>query len=420
MNGRNMSSHEVSNQYPVIIVGGGQAGLAMSYCLRELDIAHVVLEKNSIAHAWSAQRWDSFCLVTPNWQCNLPGHHYAGEDPDGFMLKDQIVDYVQSYARRYQLPVREGVQVQRVFRSEHKFSVETNEGRFEADHVVMACGGYHTPKLPPWAAQIAPDVLQIDVRKYRNPGALPDGAVMVVGSGQSGCQIAEDLHLAGREVHLCVGSAPRVSRRYRGKDVVAWLDELGHYTLAIDKHPDGVGVRKKANHYVTGRDGGRDIDLRKFAKEGMQLHGRLIDVTRDGFEFDDSLELNLDRADATSDRIKNTIDAYIERTNASAPSEPRYEPVWRPGTQTLRLSHADSKIASVIWCMGFALDYGFVELPAFEPSGYPLHTRGITPVDDLYFIGLPWLNTWGSGRFCGVGADAQYLAENIASRPQRQ
>jgi putative flavoprotein involved in K+ transport len=411
-----MTTHDASivEHFPVIIVGAGQAGLSMSYCLAQREIRHVLFEKHRIAHAWRSQRWDSFCLVTPNWQCRLPGHAYTGADPDGFMLKDEIVDYVEAYADRFAAPVREGVDVQRVTRGRRGFVLETSMGKFSADQVVMASGGYHRAKVPPLAAALDSDILQLDPTSYRSPESLPDGAVLVVGTGQSGCQIAEDLHLAGREVHLCVGSAPRVARRYRGKDVVAWLEQLGHYDLPIDKHPDGVAVRKKRNHYVTGRDGGRDIDLRKFALEGMHLHGRLNDITRSGLEFGDDLEQNLDRADASSERIKRTIDDFIARENISAPEEAAYTPVWRPERGVSQLAHRAAGLGSVIWCGGFALDYGFIELPAFDAAGYPEHRRGVVQsVPGLYFLGLPWQYTWGSGRFCGVGRDAMHLAEQV-------
>jgi putative flavoprotein involved in K+ transport len=403
---------------PVVIVGGGQAGLSMSYCLKARNIRHVVLERSRIAHAWRSQRWDSFCLVTPNWQCRLPGHPYRGSDPDGFMVKDEIVQYLDDYVALFNPPVREGVEVQRITAgTRSRFEVVTSEGTYLADQVVIAAGGYHRPKIPPLAAALGPDVLQLNAASYRNAKSLPEGAVMVVGSGQSGCQIAEDLHLEGKRVHLCVGSAPRVARRYRGRDVVYWLDQLGHYDMGIDRHPDGVAVRRKPNHYVTGRDGGRDIDLRKFAREGMQLHGRLLDIDATSFEFGDDLEKNLDRADATDDRIKNTIDDYIARARIAAPEEPRYVPVWKPERVERRLSKRDAAVSAVIWCMGFATDYRFIELPVFDAHGYPDHTRGVTREPGLYFLGLPWLYTWGSGRFCGVGNDAEHLARCIQGVP---
>jgi len=388
----------------------------MSYCLKRRGIEHLVLERYRIGHAWREQRWDSFCLVTPNWQCQLPGHPYSGTDPKGFMRKDAIVRYLEAYAASFDPPVREGVTVRRVSRdSARAFTLQTSIGELSADQVVVAAGGYHAPKIPPIAQRLPSSIVQLNAAQYRRASSLPKGAVMVVGSGQSGCQIAEDLHLMGRTVHLCTGSAPRVARRYRGREVVEWLDQMGHYDLPIDRHPDGKRVRKKANHYVTGRDGGRDIDLRKFAREGMQLHGRLMDVTEQSFVFGADLADNLDRADATNDRIKNSIDAFIVREGISAPAEPRTKPQWTPSGPCAPLDLDAAGITAVIWCMGFATDFSWIELPVFDETGYPDHERGVTPEPGLYFLGLPWLYTWGSGRFVGVGRDAEHLGERIGS-----
>ncbi|HXK17999.1 MAG TPA: MSMEG_0570 family nitrogen starvation response protein, partial [Polyangiaceae bacterium] len=237
--------------FAVVVVGGGQAGLSMSYLLKQRGVSHVVLEGKRIASAWRSERWDTFCLVTPNWQCRLPGHAYTGDDPHGFMGKDEIVAYVESYASRYELPVREGVQVKSVRRAESGagFEVETSAGRMTAEQVVVATGGYHRPRIPRYAAELS--LTQLHSSEYRNAAALPEGGVLVVGTGQSGCQIAEDLQLSGRSVHLAVGSAPRCARRHRGKDVVEWLEEMGHYDLPIDQQKNPDELRDRANHYVT-------------------------------------------------------------------------------------------------------------------------------------------------------------------------
>ncbi len=268
--------------YPVIVIGGGQAGLSLSYYLKRNHIDHVILEKNSIAHSWKTQRWDAFCLVTPNWQCQLPGYAYPGNDPKGFMLRDEIVSYIESYAKRIDAPVKEGVAVTRLKqRLDDRFLLETTSGDMTADNVVLAVSGYHVPNVPRLAERIDTSITQIHSSAYRNPAQLPDGEILVVGSGQSGCQIAEDLHLAGRKVHLAVGSAPRCPRVYRGRDAVEWLDDLGQYDLPVEQHPLKEKVRKNANHYLTGRDSGRDIDLRKFALEGMSLYGRLKNIEKE-------------------------------------------------------------------------------------------------------------------------------------------
>lgn len=406
--------------YPVVIVGGGQAGLSMSYCLKQKNVAHVVIEKNCIAHAWRNERWDSFCLVTPNWQCTLPGFPYRGEDPEGFMLKDDIVNYLEAYAASFAPPVVEGVAVERIARNAAGLlEIRTAQGSITANDVVVAVGGYHIPIVPEAASHLPARLLQIQSGDYVNPQSLPDGDIVVVGTGQSGCQIAEDLHLAGRKVHLCVGDAPRVARRYRGKDVVDWLDQMKYYDLPVDQHPLGTGVREKTNHYVTGRDGGRDIDLRKFALEGMQLYGRLETIDAGIAHFDDKLKTYLDKADEASENIKNNIDKFIEQQKINAPTEAGYVPVWEPPADLPnRLDLNDKQISTVIWCVGFRTDFSWIDLPIFDERGYPNHERGITGEPSLRFLGLPWQYTWGSGRFSGVGRDAAFLAEDIVARQQ--
>ena len=397
----------------VVVVGGGQAGLSMSHCLKRRGIDHLVLERDRVAHDWREARWDSFCLVTPNWQCRLPGFPYAGDDPSGFMPRDEIVAYIEAYAASFQPPLLEGTNVTELRPGRSGFALSTSAGDFSADQVVIATGGYHVPRIPRLAERLPADVLQISSMQYSNPDALPDGDVLVVGTGQSGCQIAEDLHLAGRTVHLCVGGATRTARRYRGRDVVDWLDDLGLYELPVHEHKLGEEVRAKANQYVTGRDGGRDIDLRRFAREGMRLYGRLQGEDGGVLLFAPDLRRNLDAADAAAEAIKDKIDAHIEAGAIDAPHEARYEPVWQPGVQPRELNVAASGVGSVVWCTGFKADYGWVRAPVFDGRGHLCHERGETGVPGLYVIGLPWLHTWGSGRFSGVARDAEYLADLV-------
>jgi putative flavoprotein involved in K+ transport len=397
----------------VVIIGGGQAGLSLSWHMTAAGIDHVVLERNEMFHAWKRQRWDSFCLVTPNWQCKLPGYEYLGNDPHGFMVKSEIIRFVDGFAAQFNPPVREGVEVTALAQVGDCFEIVTNAGPFTARHVCIATGGYHTPITPRMAERLPSRIMQLHANEYRNPAQLPDGAVLVVGTGQSGCQIAEDLHLEGRKVHLCVGAAPRVSRFYRGRDVVDWLQDMGHYDLPVTDHPMQEGVRGKANHYVTGRDGGRDIDLRKFALEGMQLHGHLSAVDGERIDFAPDLQRNLDNADQVSDRIKDGIDAYIADRGIAAPTEARYVPVWQPPAQDPPLDLASAEINSIIWCVGYKPDFSWVHVPVFTGAGKASHRRGVTAVPGLYFLGLPWLHTWGSGRFAAIARDAAYLAGHI-------
>ncbi|WP_127359177.1 MSMEG_0569 family flavin-dependent oxidoreductase [Actinacidiphila soli] len=404
--------------YPVAVVGGGQAGLSVSYWLRERGIEHIVIEANRVGSEWRERRWDSFCLVTPNWQCRLPGFPYQGSDPDGFMVRDEIVRYLEDYVAFFRPPLVEGVSVTGLRRAASgTFELSTTQGDFTAEQVVVATGPYHTPSIPRMAERLPAGIEQLHSSRYRNADQLPEGGVLVVGTGQSGCQIAEDLHLAGRQVHLAVGSAPRVARFYRGRDCVAWLDEMGHYAKGIDQFDDAGAVRMRVNHYVTGRDGGRDIDLRAFARDGMRLYGRLTGIDGPGLEFADDLKVNLDRADMVAEGIKDAIDAHITAHGIAAPEESRYVPVWEPDGQPGSLDLAAAGITSVIWSTGFTRDHRWIEIPAFDGRGYPMHWRGASSCPGLYFLGLPWQYSWGSGRFEAVGRDAEFLAGHIdASR----
>jgi putative flavoprotein involved in K+ transport len=401
----------------VVVIGGGQAGLAMSYCLKQRGIDHVVLEKHRVGHEWRERRWDSFCLVTPNWQCRLPGFPYAGAEPKGFMVKSDIVRYIEDYVRHFEPPLIEGATATSLrAHPAGGFALGTTAGDCHAHQVVVAIGGYHIPQIPRLAERLPDALVQIHSSEYRNPESLPDGEVLVVGTGQSGCQIAEDLHIAGRRVHLSVGGAPRTARRYRGRDVVEWLEDMGYYSLPVSEHPLRERVRAKANHYVTGRDGGRDIDLRQRAREGMRLYGRLAGAGGGKVHFAGDLRHNLDQADAVAESIKTTIDKLIAERGLAAPEEARYVPVWEPAAETPTLDLGSTAITSVVWSTGFRADYRWIEVPIFDGRGYPVHHRGVTTARGLYFVGLPWQHTWGSGRFSGVATDAEYLAERIDER----
>jgi len=410
-----MTNVSIPSHVSVAVVGGGQAGLAMSYQLQQQGIDHVVLEKNQIAHSWKTQRWDAFCLVTPNWQCQLPGFPYRGSDPKGFMLRDEIVNYIEDYAALIKAPVKEGVAVNRLKRAAGTgFILETSAGEITADAVVLAVSGYHVPNVPRMAERLDGSLTQLHSSRYRNPDQLPSGEILVVGSGQSGCQIAEDLHLAGRKVHLAVGSAPRCPRGYRGRDAVEWLDDLGQYDLPVDQHSLKEKVRKSANHYLTGRDGGRDIDLRRFALEGMSLYGRLTDIRDGRLKFAEDLTRSLDNADRVYNGICGLIDDHITRNAIDAPPSPHYEPVWQPAASVGELDPVAAGISTIIWTTGFRSEWSWVELPIFDGAGYPTHRRGVTSMDGVYVLGLPWLYTWGSGRFVGVGRDAEFISVQIA------
>lgn len=403
--------------HEVLVVGGGQAGLSSSHHLVSAGVDHLVVERDSVAHEWRDGRWDAFTLVTPNWHCRLPGYPYDGPDPDGFMRRDEVYAWVRRYASTFDAPVAEGVTVTGLERRpDGGFVVTTTAGTVTASAVVAAVGGYHVPVVPSWAADLPDHVVQVQSYDYRNAGELPHGPVLVVGTGQSGTQIAEDLLLAGREVHLAAGRAPRVARRYRGKDCMTWLAEMGVYDVPVAAR--GLAKRESTNHYVTGRDGGRDIDLRDFARRGMRLYGRATGVVDDGsgraLTFAPTLARDLDHADSVAESIKDDIDRWIDAQGIEAPHEDRYVPVWRPGAETERLDLAG--IAAVVWSVGFRADWAWLGdlAPAvLDPEGHPRHVRGLSPVPGLSFVGLPWLHTWGSGRFLGIAQDTGHVAAAV-------
>ena len=403
--------------YQVIIVGGGQAGLSASYYLKKEKIQHLVLDRGEIGDSWGKRRWDSFCLVTPNWQCRLPGFPYDGNDPNGFMVKDEIVDYVKRYAKSFNPPIKGGVEVQSVYKKEDAdlFHIDTSIGNFTADKVIIATGAYHIPNWLPMSKDFSDDVKQIHSADYKNPDQFSEGTTLVVGSGQSGAQIAEDLHIAGKKVYLSVGPAPRAPRTYRGKDAVEWLEKMGYYDQPIESHPDADKARHKTNHYLTGRDDGRDIDLRKLALEGVQLRGQINAVKGSKIHFNEDLKLNLDNADKTYNRIQGNIDEYIDNNNIEALPASRYKAVWHPTKENdLPVNYKEAGITSVVWCTGFKVKFDWVKFPkVFDEKGFPIYKRGITNEKGLYFIGLPWLHTWGSGRFSHVAQDAEYIGKHI-------
>lgn len=408
----------------VVVVGGGQAGLSTSWFLVRDGVDHVVLEAGTACHEWADTRWDSFTLVTPNWHCRLPGYEYDGEDPDGFMTRDEVVAWLAGYAPSFGPPLRERTRVTSLAeRAGGGFLVEAvgpdGPETWEADQVVVATGGYHLPIVPSWAPAIDPSLTQLHSAAYTSPDRLREGAVLVVGSGQSGAQIAEDLHLAGRRVHLAVGDAPRVARFHRGRDCMTWLAEMGLYDTGVAQYPGGLAAREKTNHYVTGRDGGRDIDLRRFALEGMRLHGLVESGSGTRLGLQPTLRTALDTADDVYRSICRDIDRHIDAHGLDAPPASPYEPVWEPAEEPAELDLAEAGITTVVWAIGYRPDYRWVRCGVFDGTGRPTHTRGATSIPGLYFLGLPWLHTWGSGRFLGIAADAEHVSAQITGRTAR-
>ncbi len=399
-----------------VVVGGGQAGLSVSWHLKQKGRKHTVLDRGKIGDTWR-QRWDSFCLVTPNWCCQLPGFPYDGNEPDGFMLRDEIVEYEERFARSFQPPIRENVDVRRVGAANDvgRFHLETSEGELSTDNLIIAVGTHQHPNIPTWGSKLPDDIVQLHTRDYRSPALLPQGAVLVVGSGQSGCQVVQDLLGVGREVHLCVGSAGRIPRRYRGRDIIEWDAVTGYFDLPVDKHPKGREVRFQPHPHLSGRDGGQTIDLRQLALNGVNLHGQLLDVEDATVHFADDLAETLDTVDRICRENLDEIDDYITNNGIDAPKNDLVPVGWQPSSQPRTMDLKQTGISTVIYGTGFHFDFSWIDLPVCDERGYPQYERGVTPIPGLYFVGLHWLHTQGSGLFYQVGRDAEYVVDHLSS-----
>jgi putative flavoprotein involved in K+ transport len=399
-----------------LIVGGGQAGLAMSEQLSKRGLPHLVLERHRIAERWRSERWDGLHANGPAWHDRLPGLPIAGVDPDGFATRNQMVDYFVAYAERIAAPIRCGVAVTALHAKPDGtgFRAETAAGEIEAANVVAATGPFQRPIIPAVVPPAA-GILQMHSNAYRNPGQLPEGAVLVVGAGSSGAQIADELSRAGRRVYLSVGHHERPPRRYRGRDFCWWLGVLGRWD-ATTQDPS----EKHVTIAVSGAYGGRTIDFRRLAAEGVTLVGRAEDFSDGAMRFAPDLASNLAQGDANYLSFLDAADAYAVEKRLDLPEEPAARTVEPdPACVTapiLQLNLREAGIASIIWATGFGLDFGWLKAGAFDESGVPVHRRGVTDVPGLYFLGLSWLSRRASAFIFGVGQDAAHLAEHIAAR----
>jgi putative flavoprotein involved in K+ transport len=406
-----------------LVIGAGQAGLVMSYWLTHHGVEHLVLDQRSrLGGAW-LDRWDSFYLNTPNFSLSLPGMPYEGQDPEGFIPRDAAVEFIRNYAARIAAPVQLDTEVTRVtLDAGGRFRVETNQGPRTARNVVLANGAFQQPRIPSAAETIPQHVRQLHSHHYSNPQQLPAGAVLVVGTGQSGGQITEDLLDAGREVHLSVSMCPEAPRRYRGQDVFHWIvqvnlhgPEHGINGLMTD-HLPSPAARFMCNPLLSGNDGGHSIHLRDLGRRGVRLHGHLEAADDGDLFFSDDLPERLGLVEAGfGQRLKLMADAYIAAAGINAPEvEPAPPDDWLPDTSGPRLNLAAENITTVIWATGYGLDNSLLDIPVLDEWNYPRHTRGVTEVPGLYAIGFPWLYRHLSAALPGVGPDARYIAEHIA------
>ena len=397
----------------VAVVGGGQAGLAASNALTARGIDHVVFERGRIGQTWR-DRWDSFCLVTPNWTVDLPEHPYTGPDPDGYLPRDQIVETLVEFSASSAAPVREGVEVHRLETADQGFRVITSSGEEDARCVILATGAYQRPHRPPGTDTVPAHLFQIDVEGYRNPAALPDGRVLIVGSGQSGCQLAEELHQAGREVVLACGRAPWAPRRIGGRDLIWWAFQDGFFEQRLDEQPSPE-ARLFSNPLTSGHDGGHDLHLRTLRALGVTLTGRFLAVDGNRVRFADDLLASVAWGDERFRMLTSGLPALAVQLGVTPPEIPEPEPFGPGGPTELSLDG----LGSVIVTSGFRPDYaGLAPWPdAFDSMGFPHQVDGASAaVPGLYFMGVHFLRKRKSSLLMGVGEDAAVVAESIEAR----
>ncbi len=405
--------------YPAVVIGAGQAGLAVSRQLQMREIPHLVLERGRVAETWRSQRWDSFRVNTLNGINGLPGAAIPG-DPERFASAEELVRYFEGYAESFGLPIRQGVTVTAVKASGDGFEVLTDHaevGSLQGRVVVLASGAQNRARIPSLAGQLPSDLIQIHAGQYRNSASLPSGGVLVVGSAQSGCQIAEDLLGAGRRVFLSVSKVARSPRRYRGRDVLRWLEEMGVLGTRLAELPDPQ-MQFNPQPQISGvGERGHTVSLQDLAAQGTTLVGRLIGVDGRTLAFDDSVAECVRFADTGSAELKMMIDGYIAGAGITAdPSEP--DPVDLPAVDPDALAGptriAVGDIAAVVWTTGFDGDFSWVHLPVIDDRGHLVHNDGITPVPGLYLVGVPWLRTRASGLIAGAGDDAAFIVAAAA------
>ena len=396
-----------------IIVGGGQSGLSVSYYLKIAGRDHVVFEKaQRTASAWR-NRWDSFTLVTPNWMLQLPGAEYQGDQPDAFLDREEVIAYFESYVEQEHLPVAYGIDVSAVESAHTGYRVKTNRGDFIADNVVIAVGFYQQPKIPPFCKNCPPEINQIHSDDYKNPGMIPEGGVLGVGSAQSGSQIAEELNENGHQVYLSVSETGRFPRRYRGVDASLWMEKMGYFSRTVDQLASPQ-ARFAASAHGTGKNGGHTINMHQFARDGIILLGRIADIQQNQVYIEPGLHDSLRKADQFELEFVREIDDYINEQGIAVPEEDL--PHLEDGFQIEEITELDlhaAGIKTIIWATGYECDFGWVRCPVLGADGLPVHERGVTRCPGLYFIGMPFLHSGKSGLIYGAAEDAAFIAKSI-------
>ncbi len=403
-------------QIETLIVGAGQAGVAMSAHLSNYGVPHLVLERDRIAERWRSGRWDSLVANGPAWHDRFPGMEFSDIDPDSFAPKEMVADYFVAYAEKIGAPIRCGVEVKEVQRKVGRpgVRIETSEGVIEANSVVAATGPFQHPDVPAVVPEDA-EITQLHSNDYRNPEQLPEGAVLVVGAGASGTQIADELLHAGKPVYLSIGPHDRLPRSYRGRDYVWWLGVLGKWdAVAIEPGMENLTIA------VSGAQGGHTVDFRRLATQGMTLVGRTGSFKQGVMHFASDLVNNLAQGDASILSMLDEADAYAALNGLDLPPEPearKIEPDPRCVTDPiLELNLAEAGITSIVWATGFTADYSWLKVHAFDEAGKPKHLRGVSAEPGVYFLGLPWQSRRASSFIWGVWHDARFLADHISTQ----
>jgi putative flavoprotein involved in K+ transport len=401
-----------------VIIGGGQAGLAMSRCLSDRSIDHVVLERGEVANSWRTERWDSLRLLTPNWQCRLPGHAYEGDDPDGFMTVSDVVDVIATYAKAVAAPVHTGTTVTSVGRTDNGYRVATDQGEWRCRTVVLASGAFNVPHVPAFASALPSSVATLSPMTYRNPDELDDGGVMVVGASASGVQIAHEIHASGRPVTLAVGEHVRGPRVYRGRDIHWWMEAAGVLDERYDEVDDIVRARRVPSMQLVGSPDRITLDLNALTGMGVQLVGKFAAVSGTRAQFSGSLRNKCDLADLKLGRLLDTIDewALASGLDDAVPPPHRFAPTNVPEPPRLDLDLARGEIRTILWATGFRPDYSWLDVDVLDAKSMVRHDGGVVvDAPGMYVIGMPFLRRRKSSFIDGACDDAQDLASHLAA-----
>ena len=398
-----------------IVIGGGQAGLAMSRCLSDASLPHVVLERGRVGERWRRERWDSLRLLTPRWQSRLPGFAYDGPEPDGYMTKDEVVRHLERYAWTIAAPVEEGVGVFALRRGPDGYRAETSRGTWDAPSVVIATGNCDTPLVPEAAGSLPASLVQLTSTEYKRPGDLPSGGVLVVGASATGVQLADEIHASGRPVTLAVGRHTRLPRMYRGRDIMWWLDVLGVLDESAEEVSNLALARRLPSTQLVGRPDKATLDLPALLARGVRLAGRLIGAKGSRLSFATDLAEKAAAADARLVHLLRRIDAFARRNGLDGEIGPRppFHPFPWPYEAPTELDVEEAGIGSVIWATGFKRLYPWLKLPVLDAGGEIRHEGGVTPLPGLYVLGLSFLRRRNSSFLDGVGRDARDLAAHL-------